>query len=386
MFTKGARVDQDCACPSPFSEPEAGLAAHSSKPKRTLTAWLHLTEACNLDCAYCYALPTGRQMSAEIGQAAVRSLFNSAQQHGFDGLKIKYAGGEPSLRFDLALDLHSLAQRLAYETTLELDAVMLSNGASLTPAMLTKLQARGIRLSLSLDGLGADHDLQRPDRSGGGSFRRLQNTLDEIAKLAGPDGLQTSITITLTKLNLAGLPQTIRCLLARGLPFSLNFYRLSGRAEHPDLTPDPAELIQALRAAYAELESLPGAAQVLLPGLADRLRPDFAHARPCGVGETYIAIDPLGRPARCHMDLAHPAAQLPVEDPLAAVRAQPGGVQNPGVDDKPDCRACEWRYLCAGGCPLLAYRTTGSYGGRSPYCEVYRAVLPELMQLASIGA
>lgn len=379
-------LEQDCACPSPlWTNEDPDPTARSNQAGRTLTAWLHLTEACNLDCAYCYALPTGRQMTPEIGQTAVSNLVHAARKYEFERLKLKFAGGEPSLRFDLALALQETAQRMAVEAGMELDSVMLSNGAALTPRMLAELRTRRIRLALSLDGLGVRHDIQRPDRGGQGSFARLEKTLDAIAEQHNePDGLQVSVTITLTKLNLDGLTETVRFLLERGLPFSLNFYRISGRAEHPDLTPDPAELIRVLRAAYTELAHVPLAARVLLPGLADRVRADFTHLRPCGVGDSYVAIDPLGRPARCHMDLAHPAASGPVADPIGTIRADSTGVQNPNVDEKPDCRACEWRYYCAGGCPLLAYRTTGSYAGRSPYCEVYRAVLPELIRSTTI--
>jgi len=37
----------------------------------TLVAWLHVTNACNLRCTYCYLDKTDEAMSAETGYAAV---------------------------------------------------------------------------------------------------------------------------------------------------------------------------------------------------------------------------------------------------------------------------------------------------------------------------
>ncbi len=42
------------------------------------------------------------------------------------------------------------------------------------------------------------------------------------------------------------------------------------------------------------------------------------------------------------------------------------------------------RYICAGGCPLLAQRHQGTPAAPSPYCAVYRAVLPDLLRLEGL--
>jgi uncharacterized protein len=55
-----------------------------------------------------------------------------------------------------------------------------------------------------------------------------------------------------------------------------------------------------------------------------------------------------------------------------------------GVEHIPGCRNCEWRYICGGGCPLLTKNQYGTFRHPSPYCEVYRAVIPVLLRVNAL--
>ncbi len=99
---------------------------------QTLTAWLHVTNDCNLRCPYCYVQKTPDPMEVEIGQQSIEAVFRSAIAQGYRQVKLKYAGGEATLNFHLVLLLHQYAQRLAAEFDLALDGVVLSNGVALT--------------------------------------------------------------------------------------------------------------------------------------------------------------------------------------------------------------------------------------------------------------
>ena len=66
------------------------------------------------------------------------------------------------------------------------------------------------------------------------------------------------------------------------------------------------------------------------------------------------------------------------------MRERRGGFQNVPVDEKEGCRDCAWRYWCAGGCPLLAYRTAGRSDAPSPYCAVYKALYPDVLRLEGL--
>jgi len=342
------------------------------------TVWLHLTTRCNLRCAYCYAPRGQADMPPEVGRAAVDGAIHSARAHGFRALKLKYAGGEPTLNLPTLRAVHRYARVRAPEAGLDLREVLLTNGTTLTPGLLQWLRDEGIRLAISLDGLGPAHDGQRASENGAGSFARIAEGIER----AQASGLTPHLSVTVTAHNVDGLAEVVAFALDRGLPFNLNFVRPApGR---PDLTPDPERLIAGLQGALSEMErrlqSTTGNLQSAICNLLDRCDLSAPHRYPCGAGHAYIVVGPGGELARCHMEMGRIVGTVWEGDPLAAVRAE-DGFRNPPVEEKEECRECPWRYVCAGGCPLLAQRRRGTPAAPSPYCAVYRAILPELLRL-----
>jgi len=105
------------------------------------------------------------------------------------------------------------------------------------------------------------------------------------------------------------------------------------------------------------------------------------HRYTCGVGHAYFVIDQNGGVAKCQADITRRVTTIDVDDPLQMVRDDQIGVQGYSVDDKEGCKVCEWRYWCTGGCPLLTYKATGRYDVKSPNCNIYKALFPEVLRL-----
>jgi uncharacterized protein len=139
-----------------------------------LSAWLHITNTCNLACAYCYIRKSSEKMTEEIGLKAIQNLVNTAKTKDFKILKLKYAGGEPTLDFKLVQKLHCYAIELCKENNLELQAVLLSNGTLINEQWTTWLIENQIKLMLSIDGINEIHDLQRPTKNKTSSFVALK--------------------------------------------------------------------------------------------------------------------------------------------------------------------------------------------------------------------
>lgn len=343
----------------------------------TLTAWLHVTNACNLRCSYCYIHKTNLAMDAKTGEEAVKAIFRSARLHGFKTIKLKYAGGEPLLNFPLILQLDDLAGKLAEQLEIRLDRVILTNATPLNSSIIEELLHRNIRLMISLDGIDETHDRQRPFTNGRGS---LSTVLQKI-ELAKASGLKPQICITLSARNANGLPDLVAWILDQGLPFSINFYRETPLAtDGADLNLEESTIVRAMLAAFSVIESnLPEYS--LLTSLLDRTNLAFPHQRACSAGKNYMVIDSLGRISKCQMEIDRPVSSIKSADPLAIIRSSPIGVQNPAVDEMHECRSCEWKYWCAGGCPITSYQAGGSYLRKSPYCNIYKVLFPEVLRL-----
>jgi len=368
MLTLGILVRESATEPITDARPE------------TLTAWLHLTDACNMRCTYCYLPHNPVHMAPEIGRQAVDATFRSAQKHGYSAVKFKYAGGEPLLHLPLLLDLHRRAQAQAAVTGLALDGVVLSNGTLLTEATIRSLQQTDLRLMISLDGLHGAHDRQRPLANGKPSFAAVAAAIE----LALHHGLVPDISITVTGSSIEGLPDLLTWVLEHDLPFGLNFYRENDfSADAADLRLEEERIISGMLAAYKVLETnLPR--RSLLASLVDLSHLGIAHQRTCAAGDSYLVFDPQGRISKCQMQLNPAVATLQDRDPLLRIRSEGSGLQNLPVSEKEGCKKCEWRHWCSGGCPLLTYRATGRYDVKSPNCSIYKALFPEALRLEGL--
>lgn len=346
----------------------------------TLTAWLHLTNECNLRCDYCYLHKTHESMTLERGQQAVDAVFRSATAQSFREVKLKYAGGESTLEFDLILQLHDYARERANKFGLGLIGVVLSNGIGISKQMIESLRERGIRLSISLDGIGEYHDAQRKFQNGRGSFELVERSLDRLIQ----QGFKPSITVTVSQRNADGLPQVFEYLLKRELPFTINFYRENEHsASFKDLAYQDEQMIGAMRGAFAKIENnLPPFS--ILGAITDRARLDAPHLQPCGVGHSYMVIDQNGNAAKCHMEIERKITDISAADPLKVLQLDMIGIQNRSVEEKEGCRTCDWRYYCAGGCPAFTYRVTGRYDVKSPNCRIYKALFPDVLRLEGL--
>ena len=363
-----------------FLQNTAFTAKYTWDQSELLTAWIHITNACNLACSYCYVNKSPQHMSLATGKRAIDAVFRSAKNHGYKRVKIKYAGGEPTLRFHTLITLHQYAQTLAERERLELDGVVLTNGCTLSEKMIASLQAHNLRLSISLDGIDQYHDRQRPYKNGKGSFKSIEHTLDLLKEAE----VVPSITITITNQNVISLESTIAFLLSRGLLFSINFFRETNYTQsYSSSGLDHRITIENMKKAFKVIEEkLP--AYPITGSLLDRVNLDTMHTKPCGVGESYMVIDHEGRIAKCHMVLEHPLTDIAELDPLKVIREDQSEIQNISVDEKLDCKDCTWRYWCAGGCPLTARTTDNEQVAKSSYCEIYRALIPEILRLEGL--
>lgn len=346
----------------------------------TLSAWLHITDRCNLRCDYCYLPHLARDMPIDIGRAAIESTFRSASLNNYRRVKLKYAGGEALLCYPLIKELHLYAQSISKERGIILDGVVLSNGTLITPEIIEMLKTLNLRLMISLDGLSDFHNIQRTYAGGKGSFQEVERGI----KIALQNGLIPDISITISGRNAEGLPDLIEWILEHNLPFSLNFYRENElSASYEDLQLEESRMIQGMLAAFKVIElNLPN--RSLLGSLVDRANLSSAHKRTCGVGQSYLVFDYQGQIAKCQMQLHKTVSSIDSEDPLSVVRQDKTGIQNLSVEEKEGCRTCEWKYWCTGGCSLATFKATGRYDIQSPNCNIYKFLYPEAVRLEGL--
>jgi uncharacterized protein len=356
------------------------LLGAEQNASRTLTAWLHVTNACNLRCPYCYVAKSGEKMDESVGHAAVAAVVRSAAAHRFATVKLKYAGGEASLNHHLMLRLHAHARELTAAHGLRLQATLLSNGVRLSRTLVETLKHEGIRVMISLDGIGSHHDVQRPSVTGKPSFHMVERTIAQLIEQCHSPHL----SITITNRNLRGVADVVRFALERDLTFSLNLFRDNDcAASFPDLRYEEQGMISALLDAFGVIEEFLPRWSVL-GSVLDRGQLMQPRQHACGVGQDYVVIDQHGQVAKCHMEIEKTLGNVFAEDPLLLVQQDQTRTQNLAVEEKEGCRDCTWRYWCSGGCSVATFRATGRYDIKSPNCNIYQAIYPAALRLEAL--
>ncbi len=124
---------------------------------------------CNLACSYCYMYELADQswrsrpptMSSALVSVVAMRIAEHARVHNLDTVRIIFHGGEPLLRgANLVIDALDKI-RDTIDARVHVDAWVQTNGTLLDEKALDALEARSIRVGVSLDGDLAAHNRNR---------------------------------------------------------------------------------------------------------------------------------------------------------------------------------------------------------------------------------
>ena len=384
--------------------PGVDLQRPRGPQERVFNAWLHLTNACNLACPYCYIHKSSDHMTGHVSDRTLDAVAATAASGDVDRIHVRFAGGEPMLQFAQLQAFYAAAHAKCAAHGVTFSAAVLTNGTVVPDGAPAWLRENGVSVSISVDGVGEVQDTMRPVKGGGASSARLEAGVAQY--LAA--GIRPYMLVTVGESNIDALPQLVDWLMEHDLGFRLSLVRdlewggatLDDRhgaeqAVVPDaqtmLTGEPLFRVQRqLAAAYARVE----AHLVANPRRKTSFRPshkfcDLELWRPieqaCGAGRSYVAISERGEVSPCQAALHHAGTQ-PIRPQSLLVQAREQTQFQPfrRATLNAECASCQFRASCAGGCPLLLYRREGHVDGRSPYCEVFRAVIPQILRLSAL--
>ncbi len=397
-----------------------GVQPRRPKPQaeRVFNAWIHLTNACNLACPYCYIHKSKNHMSDHVVEKVLGAIEATARQGQVDRIHVRYAGGEPMLRFDAMQAFHAQALEICARHGVQFSGAVLTNGAVVPKGAPQWLTAQRVSVSLSIDGVGQLQDVMRPVVGGGSSFERVVAGLDTYLK----HGIRPYILVTVGDSNLDGLPELTRFLLDRGLGFRYSLVRdmewgatvfddrhgAEAGAQHMADLQEPSgssadQLLQGpplrrLQKVLGECYDLIEAAVTAqaASGQAGPISFRRSHRfcdlevwqpiqQACGAGRSYVAIGDEGQVSPCQAAL-HREGTLPIaqESLVDQAKSQVQFEHFHRQLGNPVCNRCPHKPSCAGGCPLLLHRREGHVDGRSPYCEVFKAVIPRILRIAAV--
>lgn len=163
---------------------------------------LVITLKCCNDCSYCQVSAEGDDakgfdMSPEVARKVVDYIFKSPSP----SIKIEFQGGEPTLNWETIETTVLYAEQVNQKLKKNLDFVLCTNLVKIDTHQLLFLKEHRVHISTSLDGPRDIHDKNRLFRSGGGTYDRFVENLQNARRILGHDQVNALMTTTSDSVN-----------------------------------------------------------------------------------------------------------------------------------------------------------------------------------------
>lgn len=351
---------------------------------RDFSIWLHITNMCNLKCAYCFVgEKTNDGMTTEVMKKVAENIRTTTDARGTQEIAVKFAGGEPTISVPRMEQFRAILLSEMEGSSAHVRFGVLSNGTLVNDQLVRFLKETGTSISISLDGYGDAHDIFRVNAAGKGSWDTVSANVETLIA----HGIRPYIMGTISRDSCRSLPELVSWIYARKLNCRLSVVRNPGASwSGGDRRQEYAEynrvLAEAFDRAFTVLED-PGVAIDLRYGL-DLCELEFDHPSQgitCGTGDSHLVIKPDGSLVACPMTIQDKGI-ISAGDLLATARAtfeySPADRHYERLED--DCLSCRWFGVCSGGCPITNLRIKGHAFTRSPLCSFYQSVIPRYLR------
>lgn len=319
------------------------------------TAYLHVTNICNLNCIGCYSFDKTRNCKDKLTLDDLKYILSELTQNGVETVTI--SGGEPLIRKDI-VEICKYAKENAGVSALNL----ITNGTLYNEEQLKEINKYVDALPVSIDGYSKTNSRFLRDA---GSFQKAISFVQKAKKL----GLPVSILPTLHKKNIRNINEYMKLSHEINAPISFSLLTCSGELSDFIPTNEDLDFLADYLCKYMEKGIVP---------LQDYTA--LEAKKSCGAGSSIISVTSEGDIYPCHMmhDTDTVMGNILVT-PLAEILHHSKPV--PEVDTVEKCQTCEMKYICGGGCKARALLLNGSWNKPDPYCSLnldfYTRILKE---------
>jgi uncharacterized protein len=314
---------------------------------------LAVSQKCNLGCTYCYADggsfgETPRNMPLDVALNAVDGFLRESKPGRH--YTLAFLGGEPLVNREVLRAAVVRACAWSRSNGSSVGFSITTNGTLVTADDAACLGQHGFAVTVSLDGIGATHDRQRPFKGGRGSFGPIVARLGPLLASTA----QVTARVTVTPRNLE-LRQTLAGLLDlgfAGVGFSpmLQSPRGSGEMLSDDLARFLDEMMVCGEMCEQRLAAGDSYGFLNLLTALQEIHRGTHRPYPCGAGAGYVAASADGSLYACHRFVGDEQAGMGSIDSGVDPGKQASWLSDRHVHRQQPCGSCWARYLCGGGC------------------------------------
>lgn len=346
---------------------------------------LHITDRCNMRCAYCVHDYSPRQMSLETAFAAVdlsvRSQGNSLIPSGCMHTGLCFYGGEPLLNRELIEKTVAYCEPLRAGTGEVFHYLLVTNGTLLDESFLRFAAEHEIGIGLSHDGLMQEQSRRMED--GTSSADRLEETIDLLLRYCPRSTAMCTIHPPLAD----RLAESVRWLFGKGFRKVQTVPAVGVKA---DWTPDALETLEKQYRLLSDLyiEKTRAGDDFELTLFENKIRSHIMDGRginqTCRFGKRQLSVAPDGVIYPCVQFLDLPEYRMgDVFDGLIAKNVE--RVAEKGSKEPIECQTCALRKRCKYNCCCMNRLTTGHIDEISPLtCSFERLAIRYADRTANI--
>jgi uncharacterized protein len=325
------------------------------KSPRIYALSLAIAQKCNMGCTYCYADQGDfggpmKNMTIDTARQSIDLLLKDCEPGS--KVQVTFLGGEPLINRKALRETTAYAFEQGHLKDVQVNFSLTSNGTLLKEDDAAFFEQYGFAVTISLDGIGAQHDRLRPLKNGAGTYQQIVEKIRPL--LAMQRRMQVSARVTVTPANM-DLAKTLQEFIDMGfhsVGFSPLLRSSSGKGE---MSKEDLELmLQSMIECGLLFEQhvITGKRFPFL-NMVNALK-EIAKGThrpyPCGAGAGYMGVSADGELSACHRFVNEPAGRMGDLTNGINPILQNDWLASRHVHNQEPCHQCWARYLCGGGC------------------------------------
>jgi len=322
---------------------------------QALMFFIYVSDECHRSCDHCYRQGRSGKMSLETSRAVTRWIANICMMEDIRWVKIVFHGGEPLNNAEIMLDFIDQTNLLLPETIqAHPDGKFLfhTNGDLLNDYLLKEIKKR--RLIVMLNPV---YD----------SLKVIEEKINMIKSICGG----CSLSIVLNDVNLPRLTEITKLAIKHSTHMRIN--RLYEGGTIPGYVNEYKNQMKRM------FEMLLKAEKPMWPNwIMESTYPTWdKSSNPYSCGKWLLVIDIDGSIRSCNADPNTKMGSIYTHQRVQDFKY----FQRWSAKNLPECQGCQWIIWCQGGCPYTRKLTWNTYDRKSPFCEAFKKLFPDLIKI-----
>lgn len=316
---------------------------------------LAIAQKCNMGCTYCYADqgdfggPT-KNMSLETALKAIDLLVKDCPENG--KAQLTFLGGEPLINRKAIREATIYAEKIAKQKNIQINYSITTNGTLVTESDAEFFEEYGFSVTVSLDGIGENHDLNRPMKGGKGSYDTIIKNIQPLLSLQKKMQVSVRVTVTPENSNLPAILDEFIQMGFHGVGFSPLLRSSNGKNEMNQ--EQLSIMLENMIACGLNFEKnvLAGKRYPFLNmvNALKEISKGTHRPYPCGAGAGYMGVSADEDLFACHRFVNEDIGKMGDLNKGVNSDLQNNWLSSRHVNKQEPCSQCWARYLCGGGC------------------------------------